>query len=344
MCDRTGREEKGSIGKKPTGKLHEKAAVKSASNWELSRDNSECAVLTDKINEILNQISAQNLKITIQKVKRLLINNETKLKAAVKAIFEKSVNDKQNAEVYANLCKQLSALRVRSTSSEYVCFKTLLVEHCRQEVETYFSDERSGSSQLWFEKMGTLGFWSSDSRPGLPLADAIKVEKMGAIVFVGHLFRAEILTVDHMKAVIKKLFSSEHEHAWDCLCSLLLIIGRDMEAKKQDLALCLEKMHEVVDKRQLSATARDKLKHVVECRRNKWRQDAAVQSEHNYTLKQTAPVLSDGSERDDARVPVLSDGSERDDAWVLDTLPHVEMPRKVLRNEMRQARDRLNES
>jgi len=330
MCDRTRREGKASSGKKPTGKLREKAAVKSASNLELSRDSSDCAVLTDKINVILNQISAQNLKITIQKLKSLSINNETKLKAAVKAIFENSVNDKENAEVYAKLCKQLSTLRVDSASSEFVFFKTLLVEHCRQEVKTYFSDERSGSSQLWFEKMDALGFWSSRSRTGSPLADATKVKKMGVVVFVGHLFKAEILTVDYMKTVINKLFSSEDEYVWDCLCSLLLIIGRDMETKKQDLALCLEKMQEVVDKRQLSATARDKLKLVVECRRNKWRQVAAVQSEHNNTLKQTEPVLSDGS--------------ERDDAWFVDTLGYVVLPRQVLRNEMRQARDGFNES
>ena len=330
MCDRTRREGKGTSGKKPTGKLREKAAVKSASNLELSRDNSDCAVLTDKINVILNQISAQNLKMTIQKVKSLLINNETKLKAAVEAIFEKSVNDKQNVEVYANLCKQLSALRVHSASSGSVYFKTLLVEHCRQEVKTYFSDERSTSSQLWSEKMDALGFWSPGCRQGSPLADSTKVKKMGAVVFVGHLFRAEILTVDHMKSVINKLFSSEDEYVWDCLCSLLLIIGGDMEAKKEDLGVCLDKMQEAADKRELSATARDTLKLVAESRRNKWRQVAAVQNEHNYNQRQTAPVLSDGS--------------ERDDAWAVDTLQHVAMPRRTMRNEMRQAKDRFNES
>jgi hypothetical protein len=330
MCDYSRNEGKASSGKKPTGKLREKAAVKSASNFELSSIDSDYAVLTDKIKVILNQISAQNLKITIQELKSLSINNETKLKALVKAIFEKSVNDKQNAEVYAQLCKQLSALRVNSAGSECVYFKTLLVEHCRREVKICFSDEGSGSSQLWFEKMDAIGFWSASPRTGSPLADAIKVKKMGAVVFVGHLFRAEILAVGYMKAVINKLFSFEDGYVWDCLCSLLMIIGRDMEAKKQDLGLCLKKMQEVADKRQLSAGARDKLKLLVECRRNKWRHVTAVQSEHNYTGQQTAPVLSDGS--------------EQDDAWVLDTLGHVVMPRRLLRKEMRRARDKFNES
>jgi hypothetical protein len=310
--------------------LREKAAVKSASKFERSSDDSGYAVLADKIKVILNQISAQNLKITIQKLKSLSINNETKLKAVVKAIFEKSVNDKENAEVYAKLCKQLSVLWVDSAGSECVYFKTLLVQHCRQEFKICFSNEGSGSSQLWFEKMDAIGFWSSGPRTGSPLADAIKVKKMGVVVFVGHLFRAEILALDYMKVVINKLFSFEDEYVWDCLCSLLLIIGRDMEAKKQDMAVCLKKMQEVVDRRQLSASARDRLKLLVECRRNKWRQVTAVQSEHNYILKQTAPVLSDGS--------------ERDDAWFLDTLGHVVLPRQVMRNEMRRARDRFNES
>jgi len=330
MCDRSRTDGKASSGKKPTGKLRETAAVKSASSFELSRDDSNYAVLTDKIKVILNQISAQNLKITIQKLKSLSINNVTKLKALVKALFEKSVNDKQNAEVYAKLCKQLSEVRIHCAGSVCVYFKTLLVEHCRQEVKMCFSDEGSGSSQLWFEKMDAIGFWSSGSRTGSPLADTIKDKKMGVVVFVGHLFRAEILDVDYMKDVINKLFSFEDEYVWDCLCSLLLIIGRDMEAKKQDLALCLKKMEEAVDKRQLSASARDKLRLVVECRRNKWRQVTALHSEQNYNLKQTALVPSGGS--------------ERDDAWVLDTLGHVVLPRQVLRNEMRRAKDRFNES
>jgi hypothetical protein len=330
MCDRTSREGKTSSGKKPTGKLREKAAVKSASNFELSSDASDYAVLTDKIKVILNQISAQNLNVTIQKLKSLSIGNERKLKALVKAIFEKSVNDKQNAEVYAKLCRQLSALRVVSACGEYVYFKNVLVEHCRQEVKVCFSDRRSDSSRLWFEKMDVIGFWSSGFRAGSPLADVIKVKKMGAVLFVGYLFRAEILDVLYMKAVINKLFSIEDEDVWDCLCSLILIIGRDMEAKKQDLAVCLKKMQEVVDKRQLSASARDKLKHLIECRRSKWRQVTAVQSELNYAVTQTAPGQGGGC--------------EQDDAWTLDTLEHIVLPRRVLRDQMRHARDRFNES
>jgi hypothetical protein len=330
MCDRAKREGKTSSGKKPTAKLREKAAVKLASKFELSIDDSDYAVLTDKIKVILNQISAQNLNITIHELKSLSIENERKLKALVKAIFEKSVNDRQNAEVYAKLCRQLSALRVVSACGGYVYFKNVLVEHCRQEVKICFSDHGSGSSQVWFEKMDAIGFWSAGCRAGSPLADARKVNKMGAIVFVGHLFRAEILAIEYMKVVINKLFSIEDEDVWDCLCSLLLIIGRDMEAKKQDLAMCLKKMQEVVDKRQLSTSARDKLKYLVECRRNKWRHVTAVQSEYNYTMKPTAPGHSGGW--------------ERDDAWVLGTLRHVVLPRRVLRDQMRQARDRFNES
>jgi hypothetical protein len=193
--------------------------------------------------------------------------------------------------------------------------------------------------------MDALGFRPSGCRAGPPLADAMKVKKMGAVVFAGHLFRAEILTVDYMKRLINKLFSSEDEYVWDCLCSLLLIIGGDMEAKKQDLALWLNKMQEVVDKRQLSASARDKLKQLVECRRNKWRQVADVPSEHNYTPNQTSPVLSVPSEHytPNQTAPVLSDGSERDDVWVQETMGHVRQPRRVLRNEMRRATDRFNE-
>ncbi|GFG28483.1 hypothetical protein Cfor_07331 [Coptotermes formosanus] len=328
MCDRVTIKAKASSGKKPTGNLCGKTVVKCASRCESSSGDSD-SILTDKIKLILNHISAEDLNITIQKLKSLMINNERKLKVLVKSIFEKSVNDKQNAELYAKLCERLSAVRVVSVRSENVFFKNLLVEHCRQEVKICFSNEGSDSSQLWYEKVDAIGFWSSGSRVGSPMADAIRLKKMGTVVFAGHLFRAQILSADDMKAVINKLFSLEDEDVWDCLCSLLLIIGRDMEAKKQDLTSCLMKMKEVADKRQLSASAREKLKRVIECKRNKWRELNAVCSEYNRSLKQEAPRLSDSD--------------DQDDAWALGTLAHVAWPRRVLRHQMRQARDRFNE-
>ena len=330
MCDLTAREGKASSGKKSTGKSREKAAVNSASNFEISSDDSDDAVPTDRIKAILNQISAQNLNITIHKLRSLSIKNERRLKVLVKAIFEKSANDERNAEVYAKLCKHLLSLRVASTGSECVCFKNLLLEHSRQEVQICFVDEGSRSSQLWFEKMDAIGFWSSGSGTVSPLADKIRMKKMGVVVFVGHLFRVDILTVECMKAVINKLFSFEDEYVWNCLCSLLLLIGGDMEAKKQDLALCLKKMQEVADERQLSASAREKLKHLVECRRNKWRQVTGVQDEIGFAWKQG--------------VRVSIEGNYSDDSWALGTLGHVVLPRRVIRDQMRQAKDKFNES
>lgn len=329
MCDRVTMKGKASSGKKAAGKLCDKAVVKSASNCEISSDDSDYTVLTDKIKVVLNQINTQSLDITVKKLKSLAINNERKLNVLVKAIFEKSVNDKQHTEVYAKLCERLSRVQVVTIRGECVCFKNLLVELCRQEVENCFSKKGSSSSQLWYEKMDAIGFWPSGSRSGLPLADVIKLKKMGTVLFVGHLFMAQILSVDDMKVVIKKLFALEDEDVWDCLCSLLLIIGRDMEAKKQDLASCLRKMQEVADKRKLSATAREKLRHVIECRQNKWRQSGTVCSGHIFTLQQEAPWQRDSYEEDDARG--------------LGSLTQVSWPRRVLKDKMRQARDKFNE-
>ena len=329
MCDRVAREERVSSGKKPTGKLCEKEVYKSALNSENSREDTDHSVLTDKAKVILNQIKAQKLDVTIHKLKSMSIKSESKLKVLAKAIFEKSVNDEQNAEVYAKLCVRLSALRVVSPGSKHVCFKNVLVEHCRQEVKRCFSNEGIGSSQQWYEMVDAIGFSPSSSRSGLPLAGVLKLQKMGTVVFVGHLFRAQILTVDYMKTVINKLFSLEDEDVWDCLCSLLLIIGRDMEAKKQDLGLCLMKMQKVVDKRQLSSSARDKLKWVVESRQNKWRQVKTVSAEDNFAPKKAARRLSDSYE---------------DPQWAVGTLARVQWPRGVLRDHMRQARDGFNES
>jgi hypothetical protein len=139
-----------------------------------------------------------------------------------------------------------------------------------------------------------------------------------------------MLTVNVMKAMINKLFSLEDEDSWNCLCSLLLLIGPDMEARKQDLALCLRKMQEAVGKRQLSATARGNLERVIQRRRNKWKQVETVCSPHYTTLKRDPQPLDEGL--------------QEDDAWALGTLSQIELPRRILRNQMRQAKHRFNKA
>jgi hypothetical protein len=259
----------------------------------------------------------------------MAINSEDKLNTLVRTIFDKSVNDSQNTETYTKLCDRLSAFQVRFFENEYVCFKNLLEKRCRQELQTCFSTNESDSSQQWRQKMEGIGFWSPDVRSGVAVTEGAKLKKMGSVMFLGHLFRAQMLTVNVMKAVITKLFSLEDEDSWNCLCSLLLFIGRDMEARKQDLGSCLRKMREAVDKRQLSANARHNVELVTERRRNKWRQVETLRGLH-YNFPKLGPSM-------------LGEEHEEDDAWALGTLSHIVVPRRVLKNQLRQAKDRFNQ-
>jgi hypothetical protein len=320
-----------SSGKKRTRKSPVQIPVTSVASVKISSEDSDHLVLRDRITVILNQLKSQKLNMTVHKLKSMAINNEGKLNALVKAIFEKAVNDKQNGEVYAKLCQHLSTFQVISVASECACFKDLLVEHSRQEFQTCFSKNGSDASQQWYQKMDAIGFWSPASRSGSPLTDSVKLKKMGIVMFLGQLFKSEILTVNFMRVLINTLFSRVDEDVWDCLCCVLLLIGSDMEAKKQDVALCLMKMQEMVSKRQLPANARNQLNRVIECRRNKWRPVETVYSEHSSTLKQFPPRLSEDHEENGEH-----------DAWALGTLTHIVVPRRVLRNQLRQAKNRFN--
>jgi hypothetical protein len=256
-------------------------------------------------------------------------NSEERLKTLVKTIFEKSVNDSQNTEAYTKLCLQLSALRVRSVESEHVCFKNLLEKRCRQELRTCFSTNESDSSQQWRHKMEAIGFWHPNARSGVAVTEVAKLKKMGSVMFLGHLFRTQMLSLNIMKAVIAKLFSLEDEDSWNCLCSLLLLIGCDMEARKQDLGSCLRKMHEAVAKRQLSASAIHNLELVRQSRRNEWRQVETVSGLFCDFMKRGTSMMGEDH--------------EEDDSWALGTLSHVVLPRRVLRNQLREAKDRFNQ-
>jgi hypothetical protein len=296
-----------------------RTAIDDVDSWELR----------DRIASVLNQIRAHKLDTTVHKLKSMSINSEEKLKTLVKTIFEKSVNDSQNTETYTKLCEQLSAFQVRSVENEYVCFKNLLAKRCRQELRTCFSTDESDSSQQWRQKMEGIGFWPPDARSRVAVTEGAKLKKTGSVMFLGHLFRAQMLTVNVMKAVIAKLFSLEDEDSWNCLCFLLLLIGRDMEARKQDLGLCLTKMREVVDTRQLSASARHNLELVTERRRNKWKQVETLRGLHSIFPKRGPSVLVEDH--------------EEDDAWATGTLSHIVVPRRVLRNQLRQSKNRFNQ-
>jgi hypothetical protein len=297
------------------------ATVRTATgSWEL-RDRIAC---------VLNQIRAQKLDVTVHKLKSMSFNNEERLKTLVKTIFEKSVNDSQNAEAYTKLCQKLSALHVSSVESEHVCFKNLLEKRCRQELRTCFSTNESDSSVQWRHKMEAIGFWHPNARSGVAVTEEAKLKKMGSLMFLGHLFRAEMLSVNIMKAVIAKLFSLEDEDSWNYLCSLLLFIGHDMEARKQDLGSCLRKMRDAVAKRRLSASAMHNLELVCKRRRNGWRQVETVSG-----------LFCDFMKRGQS---MMDDDHEEDDAWALGTLSRVVLPRRVLRDQLRQAKDRFNQA
>jgi hypothetical protein len=318
--------------KKRTRKSSVVTSATSVATVKISSEDSDCLVLRDRITVILNQLESQELKVIVHKLKSMSINNERKLNALVAAVFEKAVNNRQRGEVYAELCQQLSTFRVNAAGNECACFKEALVEHSQQEFQTCFSNNRSDVSQQWCQKTDVIGFWSPASRPGSALTDAAKLKKMGTVMFLGQLFKSQILTVNTMRVVINTLASLADEEVWDCLCSLLLLIGSDMEAKKQDLALCLMKMQEIASKRQLSASARNQLKQVIECRRNKWRPFETVYSAHSSARNEVRPRLSEDREE-----------IGEHDEWALGTLTHIVVPRRVLRNHMRQAKNRFNE-
>ncbi|XP_023709005.1 eukaryotic translation initiation factor 4 gamma 1-like [Cryptotermes secundus] len=302
-----------------------------AATVRTASDDVDSSELRNRIARVLSQIRVQNLDVTVHKLKSMAIKSEEKLSTLVKTIFEKSVNDPQNTETYTKLCEQLSGFQVVSGESECVCFKNLLEKHCRQELQTCFSTDESDSSHQWRQKMDNIGFRSPEARSGVTLTGVAKWKKIGCVMLLGHLFKAQMLTVNVMKAAITKLFSLEDEDSWNCLCSLLLLIGRDMEASKQDLGSCLTKMSEAVSKRQLSESARHNLKLVSESRRNEWRKVEVLRGLYCDFPKRGPSVMGE-------------DHKEDDDAWALGTLSHIVVPRRVLRNQMRQAKGRFNQT
>lgn len=318
--------------KKPKIKIPKGTSVGVTTKIQHASNGSDDAVMSDKIRIVLNQLTADTFNTSIHKLKSLSVNTEDRLNILVRVIVEKAVNDTKKAELYAKVCVHLTTLQVRSCGDECVSFKKLLVKHCQQELEVILSKE-DDYRQQWFEKMDAIGFWSPASRSGSSLSDNGVLKKMGIVIFLGNLFKSDILTLNTMRKVIKKLFSVIDEDVCYCLCSLLLLVGHDMEAKKQDLSMCLTKVQEVIDKKGLSKRVKEQLERVIECKRNRWKQ---VVIPHygciytfNWDMDMTALSLNEDSEDFD---------------WAMGTLSHVALPRRVMKNQMRQAKIRCNQN
>ena len=156
------------------------------------------------VSAILNQLCFHNVYHLTEKL--TACTSEREVKTCMELIYEKAISETKPG--VAELCAKLCQVNFN--------FRKLLISHCQKEFE---NANIGNQEQTLVEQEEAL---------------TLKKRRLGNIKFIGELYKLEMLTARIMHEIVKKLLSMGDEESLDCLCNLLIIVGRklDVETKK----------------------------------------------------------------------------------------------------------------
>ena len=214
---------------------------------------------------ILNKLNPYNVDHVAMNLTAIPITSEGELKTCMELIYEIAIN-KTNptvAELCAKLCQVIQMRKVVSEKSktETVNFRKLLISHCQKEFENA-NNENQEETLIDQEEALTL-----------------KKRRLGNIIFVGELYKVEMLTAIIMHSCLEKLLKMRDEESLECLCKLLMTVGKklNVETKRRlskdrgwgsskgvkDLSVYLNEMKKIKnDKQRASQMIQGVLKHL----------------------------------------------------------------------------------
>ena len=182
------------------------------------------------VSAILNQLCFHNVYHLTEKL--TAFTSEREVKTCMELIYEKAISETKPG--VAELCAKLCQVNFN--------FRKLLISHCQKEFE---NANIGNQEQTLVEQEEAL---------------TLKKRRLGNIKFIGELYKLEMLTARTMHEIVKKLLSMGDEESLDCLCNLLIIVGRklDVETKKwlsyrvpqhglNDLSVYLHELEKIKD-------------------------------------------------------------------------------------------------
>uniref|UniRef100_A0A4W4G255 Eukaryotic translation initiation factor 4 gamma, 1a n=1 Tax=Electrophorus electricus TaxID=8005 RepID=A0A4W4G255_ELEEL len=245
---------------------------------ETDEDDPEVAKtqeLLRRVRSVLNKLTPQMFQPLMKQVMELTIDTEERLKGVIDLIFEKAISEPNFSVAYANMCRCLMGLKVRTSdkTGATVNFRKLLLNRCQKEFEKDKDDD-----EIFEHKQKELDAASEEEerqRLVEELEDAkdkARRRSLGNIKFIGELFKLKMLTEPIMHDCIVKLLKNHDEESLECLCRLLSTIGKDLdfEKAKPRMDQYFNQMEKIIKERKTSSRIRFMLQDVLDLRRNNW--------------------------------------------------------------------------
>ncbi|XP_044726466.1 eukaryotic translation initiation factor 4 gamma 1-like isoform X3 [Chrysoperla carnea] len=296
-----------------------------------NEEDAKTAELYKKVRGVLNKLTPQKFDTLVNQVRQLNIDNCERLQGVIDLVFEKAIDEPNYSVAYALMCRELALMQVpaeRKNSNDpgFVNFRKLLITRCQMEFEKTYVDEKARKLKVKEIEDETDPEKKKELQLQLEEDDRrVRLKSVGNVRFIGELFKQQMLTASIMMKCLKNLLNGIEEENLECLCKLLITVGKDLEIeKKMSLESFFQTMQEIVDRKhgKISSRVRFMLQDVIELRNNKWiprRQDLKpttideiqkeAESEHlNIQILNSAPL---NTPRKDDRGSSAQQGSDR---------------------------------
>ncbi|KAI1283076.1 Eukaryotic translation initiation factor 4 gamma 1 [Halotydeus destructor] len=254
--------------------------------WNNVEDSDEARTqdVLKKFRGILNKITPQKFHVLLDRIDKLPIDTEERLKQILDLVYDKAVDEPAFCVPYAKLCKHLSNLSIVKLNDEQkeeqVKFQKLLLSRCQKEFETdiYVDIDVAGREAAIeaCEEADKRKVLVAEFEEEKRLA---RKKSLGNIKLIGELYKLEMMKGSIMVFCMHKLISELEEESLECLCTLLKTIGNQLEEEcrklgksEEHLEPYFKRLEKIVRDKQTSSRIRFLIQDVLDMRRNGWKE------------------------------------------------------------------------
>ncbi|KAK4014248.1 hypothetical protein OUZ56_026778 [Daphnia magna] len=240
------------------------------------------------IRGILNKLTPSNYQRLLAKIQETNIDSQDCLAGVIRIFFAKAVEESIFASIYANMCLALSTKDVASSSNpaETINFRKLILSHCQREFEKDSAGlVKTEQKRLEFENAETETEKHKLQEELKELVDKNRRTSFGNIIFIGELFKVNVISSNVMHQCIRKLLShKEDEDSIECLCKLLTTVGKQLESSTlpdngvrpnftnaQIMTSYIQTLQTIAGERKVSSRIRFMIQDVVDLRKTGWK-------------------------------------------------------------------------
>ncbi|XP_046461321.1 eukaryotic translation initiation factor 4 gamma 3-like isoform X2 [Daphnia pulex] len=183
--------------------------------------------------KILNELTPLTFERTLPKFKALNLNTEERLLRVSQLIYEKALEEPNLSLMYAKTCQSLSLKKAEcdSNSTETPNFRSMLMDRCLSEFD------KTSTGQYDVEnKKKEIDCAETEAKKAEMEMELIELQNnrrkyaFANIRFMGELYKIKVVPLRFVHECIVWLLSQDRdEEALECLCFLLISIGKDLE-------------------------------------------------------------------------------------------------------------------